>query len=239
MITLNLLPDIKKEYLKTNRNRRIIVVLAAVFSAGLLALVASGLIYTKLVRGPHAEAQQEDITAAVAQIKETEDLDKILTVNSQLQQLPALHEQKPLSSRLLQYLLVLTPDAVSINELTINFSDEEVIDGVSNRFTMSGLAEEVADINILADTLKNATYVIDKESESARAFTQVAVPTYGAVSDDGGTDIGIAFTVQAQYDPAIFAATNTELKLTVPNITSSKANQETPSLLFDTQEGDE
>lgn len=229
MITLNLLPDIKKEYLKTQRNRRLIITFSAIASGGLAALVVVALVVTKGVQNNHLDNLKTDIDTAVNEIKATEDLNKILTVNSQLDTLPGLHDQKPLPSRMLQYLQVLTPSNVSINELNIDFSEDKT------EFTLSGLADSLADINVFADTLKNATYTIDQESEAANAFTQVAVPSYGAVSDSRGSDIGIGFSVEAQYDPTIFSVLYPNLKLTVPNITSSRANQETPTLLFDTQ----
>lgn len=234
MIALNLLPDIKKEYHKTQRNRRIVMFLSFALSAGFVALVVLGLIYTKAIRGPHADNLETDISNAVADIRANEDLDKILTVNSQLEELPLLHDQKPVSSRLLQYLNVLTPDAVSINELNVQFSDPSLGDDSLSRLTFSGRAEEVADINILADTLKNATYTIDQDSQEVNAFSQVAVESIGSVANDS-SDRGISYSVRTQYDPQIFAVTNPDIKLTVPNITSSRANQETPSVLFDAQ----
>jgi Tfp pilus assembly protein PilN len=230
MITLNLLPDIKREYLKTRRNKRFIVVVTALVSGGLLVLVVAGFIYTKFGQAQHADNLKADIDNAVSEIKKTQDLNKILTVNSQLEVLPELHEDKPLSSRLLQYLLVLTPDTVSISEVSIKFSDDE-----GSKIVASGVAKDVADINIFADTLKNATYAIDAESESVNAFSQVAVPSYGSVSDENGGDLGVAFSVETLYDPEIFSGRNPDIKLSVPNITSSRANQETPSLLFDDQ----
>lgn len=230
MITVNLLPDIKSEYIKARRSKRVIMALSVLISASLIGVVVIGFFVTSVVQQRHLTNLSEDIQAAVNTIKSTEDLDKILTVNEQLTELPILHGQKPISSRIFQYLSIMQPEGVDISELTIELDDF--------RMTINGKGDDRKLINVFADTLKNANYKIDSESESVKAFEFVEITSYGSSEADGG-DSQVTFTMDLGYDSEIFSVANEDIKVSVPEITSTSANLETPNLSFDRQPDNE
>lgn len=110
MVQFNLLPDIKMQYIKAQRTRHLvtfIATLASIISIGLL-LLALFFVYgvqRQLIRG-----LDDKIKKSSSSLKQVEDVDKILTVQNQLNSLTGLHESKPTISRVFGYLQKTTPN---------------------------------------------------------------------------------------------------------------------------------
>src|SRR4029079_13265683 len=66
-------------------------------------------------------SNKKSINDSVNQLKNTKDLDKVLTVQNQLNTLGSLNDQKPVTSRLFTYLPQITPNNLTISTSTINF----------------------------------------------------------------------------------------------------------------------
>src|SRR3569833_152915 len=62
---------------------------------------------------------QGDINKDSKQLQSMSNLGKVLTVQDALATLPTLHNQKPVDSRLFEYLKVLVPDQVSLNKIDL------------------------------------------------------------------------------------------------------------------------
>jgi len=213
MIQFNLLPDVKKEYIKVRRTKRLIMV--GSLSASVISIVVV-LILFAFVQGSqksHIDNLSDDIQEEFTALKSVEDLDRILTVQNQLSTLETLHIQKPETSRLFDYLTQLIPSSVTVSTLTLDMTNASI--------NMSGRADSLASINQFVDTLKFSTYTIrDQESEAVEPFSNV-------VTRLNRDNISATYTLDLVFDPLLFDNT-VDVALSVPNIVSTRSSSNRP-----------
>jgi Tfp pilus assembly protein PilN len=222
MIQVNLLPDVKIVYMRTTRNKRLVIgasVLTIIVSFAVLLLLGS------IVYGFQKKSLSDlngDITTYNNQLKNSPDLAKILTVQNQLTALTSLHEQKPVAARVFSYLTQVTPSAASITQFDADFE--------ANTMTITGTASSLDVANTYIDTLKFTKY---QEVDSAGKAQGDAVSAFSDVvlSQFARNDSGATYTITLSYDPVIFSGT-TSVKLSVPNIISTRSLTEQPTDLF-------
>jgi len=224
MIQLNLLPDVKIEFLRTTRNKRLVIgvsiVVIVVSVAVLLLMVSIAYGFQK----KNLSDLNKDISTYNAQLKNTPNLDRILTIQSQLNSLTALHETKADGTRLFPFLTQLTPAAASISQLDL--------DVPTTTMTIQGTATSLDVANTYIDTLKFTTYqqvTADgtADGEAKKAFSNVVLKSFSR------SDTGASYTITCLYDAKIFDNTSA-VKLTVPKIISSRSLTEQPTDLFKT-----
>jgi Tfp pilus assembly protein PilN len=223
MTQLNLLPDVKIAYLRTNRNKRLVMgvsVLVIVASVAILLLLGS-VVY--VFQKKNMTDLNKDIVSYNKTLKNTKDLDKVLTVQNQLTALTGLHENKPVASRLYSYLTQLTPASASISQLDVDFD--------ANTITVAGSADSLDVANTFIDTLKFTTYQLTTgEGNGSKAFSDVVLSQFARNAK------GATYTLTLSYDPAIFDSSS-EVKLTVPNIISTRSSTDKPTDLFQNSTG--
>lgn len=221
MITLNLLPDIKKEYLKASKTKNMFMAIAFLASLAAIGVVALMSLYVLGLQKLQISNSQGSIDQSILALTDTEDLDKIITVQNQLKSLPSLHQDTTAASRLFDYLQILTPNEVSLNSIQIDYLEYNA--------ELKGTGVSFKAVNTFVDTLKNASYTFTDGNGSPLAFDSVVLDSINA-------DDTTSFKVVLVYDPAIFDPNISGLKLSVPNITSTRSQTEKPKSLFDTKE---
>ena len=217
MVQFNLLPDVKQEYVNARRTKQLVVLVSFVVSAAALGIMLLLLLTVDVVQKKSLHDANSDIKRYSAQLKAIPDIDKILTVQNQLNTLPGLHDKKYVVSRTFGYLAQLTPANVSISTYTADYS--------ANTMSIVGEAPSLDQVNVYADTLKATTYKTDSSSSSKKAFTSVVLSSFGRDSK------GATYTLNITFDPAILSSQN-NVTLDVPNITTSAQQQ-----LFQQQAG--
>lgn len=216
MIQLNLLPDVKLQYLKARRTQRLVVsvsMLVIIVSFVVLALLISTV---DIIQKKSLSDLNRDIGTYTHQLQSTPNLNKILTVQNQLQVLTSLHDQKPAASRLFGYLQQVTPSSASISQLNIDYTQ--------NTLSLTGNADSLDTVNAFTDTLKFTTYK-KSDGSSANAFSSVVLAQFSRNA------AGATYTITATFDPAIFNSAN-NTSLTVPSIISTRSIIEQPTNLF-------
>ncbi len=218
MIQFNLLPDVKLEYVKTKRTKRT-VILGAISVTSLIVFVFVLLfMIVNVFQKQHIGNLTEDIKNKTKELKDVPDLDKVLTVQNQLKALPGLHEAKPATSRLTDYLVQLTPSNAKITDVEVDYE--------GGTMSINGTATTIEVINQFADILK---FTDLKEGESTkRAFSEVVLPSFGVASKDGRVNYSLEF----KFDPVIFDNTKS-VQLVVPSIVSTRSVTEKPTDLFE------
>jgi len=218
MIQFNLLPDIKVQYIRARRQKHLVVLGSTVaIIASLVFIVVLVSIVFGVQRKSIADLSS-DITAAANQLKGTQDLTKMLTVQSQLTALPALHNEKPSASRIFGYISQSTPADVTISRLLVDFTGQSM--------TISGAADTLETINTFADTLKFATFRTAGQSDNElHAFSNVVLATFGRDTK------GASYTITLNFDPTIFSETE-DITLTVPSKVTTRSQTEQPGALF-------
>lgn len=224
MIQFNLLPDLKLEYIKTQRQKKSIYTIAVVvliISVGIIILLWGAL---GVQKGRIAIANNS-IEENTKKLQSVKDLEKVLTVENQLDTLKELHAKKVAASRLFTYLPQVTPTNASIGQLSIDFA--------SNTLEISGTADSLSTVNKFADTLKLSKYTAkDGGDEQVSAFKSVVLKSIGSQS------AGSSYTISMEFDPALFDGQQS-VRLVVPQLISTRSFTELPNkTIFDGNVGD-
>jgi Tfp pilus assembly protein PilN len=224
MIQFNLLPEVKLEYIKAERMRRLITVVAVLVSVVFLA--GLGLLITINQLGKqHLADLSRDITSKSSELQKEPKLNYILTVQNQLASLSALHGGKPAVSRLFDYLNSLTPSQISITNYTSDFT--------AHTITITGTADALSSVNQYVDTLKYTTYAVQSDTTNPKkpAFSNIVLSSFGLSPNATQPNQAATYTISLGYDPVIFDITK-NVKLTIPNLVTTRSSATQASDLF-------
>lgn len=227
MIQFNLLPDVKMAYLKTRRIKRVVSVVSLCLTGASVAIFVLMFLLVNFWQKKTLDDLDKDISTSVSKISGTQDLNKILTIQSQLDSLVTLHGQKPVTSRLFDYISKITPAQVELSSLNLDYAQSTI--SISGKAAKTANVNKIEAVNKYVDTLKFTTYKTSKDATVVPAFTKVVLSSFG--SDDKGASFSISFV----FDPAIFDSSQKTLTLEVPKIISTRSEQQKP--LFDTKAG--
>lgn len=207
MIQFNLLPDIKVQYLRTRRIKRVVILIAALVTGVSLTVMIVLFSIVHFLQKQHIDNLSGDIAATTKAIQDIPDLDKMLTVQNQLNNIAQLHGNKPVASRMIDYLGQITPADLTIANLEVNFEETTM--------SFTGAASSLANVNKFVDTLKFTRY--EAGEDGGNAFSNVVLASFGR------DDRGASYQVNLVYDPVIFSDA-AQIKLVVPNITTTRSN---------------
>lgn len=212
MIQLNLLPDIKVQFIKGKRAKRVVMVaatLSIVVSVAILAIMISLTMFQRR----HISDLNRDIISYEKTLQDTPDLAKILTIQNQLQSLPGLYANRPVVSRLFPYIEQTTPAKIGIAHIVVSFVDSTI--------NISGTSDSLESVNRYVDTLKFTTYVASDVSVETKAFTNVVLASFGRDNQ------AATYSITLKFDPVIFNNAKT-VKLSVPKTVTTRSETELP-----------
>lgn len=217
MIQFNLLPNVKLEFVRAKRLKRLTIVVASLVAGATLTIFVILFVVVQVLQKKYSTDLTQDIKAESSTLVGTQDLNKILTIQNQLNSLTALHEQKPVATRLFDYLKQVTPAKVSIASLNIDFDTQTV--------NITGSADSISTVNVFADTLKFTTFKTNKDV-TGNAFSSVVLTGFGR-------DLkGASYQMSFKFEPTIFSGVS-EVSITVPpNKITTRSETEKPEDLF-------
>lgn len=174
MISINLLPDIKKDLLRVRRERNLVVtvsVIAVGVSVGILLVLGAtlgGMTVAKMATESSIESNEKKIDDAI----KNDQLNRYLTIQNQLSQIDGLKDGQQIYSRLMDYLVALNPAAP--NNATLqnvilsssgasSSSSSSSADGIT--VTLEGSTADFASLNVYKNTLINAQISYEEESD--------------------------------------------------------------------------
>jgi Tfp pilus assembly protein PilN len=222
MIQLNLLPDVKLEYIKAQRQRRMVLTLSILISAAAVVILVL-MLTVDIAQKKHLSDLTKDIKSESSTLEGEPQIGKILTVQNQLESLTNLHSSKPAASNLFTYMNEVTPASVAINSFDIDFTQQTS--------TISGTADNLASVNTYVDTLKFTTYTSDSNSTAAPAFSNVVLSAFGLNTSTSAGGQSASYTITLSYDKNIFDITQ-NAKLSVPKETTTRSALAQPTDLF-------
>ncbi len=245
MIQFNLLPSVKKEYIKARRTKRLITSISTVAIIASIAVVGVLFSVVQFGQKSHINDLTDDIQQKVAELNQIDDLDKILTIQNQLDSLEKLHQGKPESSRLFNYFTQLTPSDATIANLTVDF--------VEGTITITGTAKDIATVNKFADTLKFTKYTSqpvaeataeaaadDNQTDSASTLEEVAMFS-SVLTQVTRSEQDTTYILETLFDTTVFDNT-LDITLRVPDIVTTRSVLNKPNIsqngLFDDIEED-
>lgn len=217
MIQFNLLPNVKQEYIKAKRLKHSVIVISLLVAAASLFVFIMMFLTVYVFQKTHLTNLNSDIESSTQTLKNTPNLNKILTIQNQLNKLPELHDKKPVVTRLTNYLSAITPAQVNIGEMVADF-DEKTIE-------VKGTSDTLQNVNKFVDTIKFTTFKDNGAESETKPFTGVVLSEF--VRNDKET----TYTISFSFDEVIFDI-NHNIALTVPKITSTRSETEKPTELF-------
>lgn len=215
MIEINLLPDVKQEFVRSRRLKRIVVasaILVSIIAGGVVAVL---LLYVYAVQPGRQYLLDQDIKSRSEELQKNKNLTRDLTLQSQLVTVTELHEDKGDYSRLFDYLRTLNPkepNNISISQATL--------DTTAGTLSIEASAKNFPAVSIFQDTLNNAklTYIDPSTNEEVKVpmFSDVQITETGLGQDSTGTQVA-SFKALLTYEPNAFAWGVKNPTLTVPN----------------------
>jgi len=224
-VQFNLLPDIKLEFNRQKRTKRLVYGVSALAAMVALALFIISFAAVNILQKKLLDNANNDINKYTKQLQAIPNLDKVLTIQDQLNSLPDLHQQKHVSSRLFDYLPQVTPISVHIGKLNL--------DTAANTLSITGTADTVESVNKFVDTLKFTSFTTGGNSTKKPAFMNVILTK---VDRD---DKGASYTIDTGFDTALFDASQ-NVSLVIPQETTTRSIINSPdpnSVLFNGQTG--
>lgn len=234
MIQFNLLPDVKQEYIKAVYRRRLISLVCFVVGGAFLIIFILMFLYVRVSQTRHLSNLDNNIKKGVTELRETKDLDKILTVQNQLASLPGLHDVKVMTSRIFEYLGQITPAQASVTDVDLDIEGKKI--------SLKGTADNLLTVNKFVDTLKFTEFKLEGEDpKQDKAFSSVVLQSFsiGAANSTAPGASQVSYEINFIYNEAIFmntavdgSAVANSVKLTVPNIITTRSETQKPAALF-------
>ncbi len=228
MIQLNLLPDVKKEFLKAQQTKNAVIsgaVLVSIVAAGVVALLATTVYGAQSV---FISNLKKEIKSNHQTVASKQEINKYLAIQSQLKAVDEASANRSVYARWFEYLPQLNPKPPF--NITL-FSAEIVKDGTSATLIGSGANFEV--VNNFKNTLENAKLVYfgtDGQKVEKPLFTSVGSGSPSLSNVDGKAVATFDFTLV--FEPEAFSLSTVDPKIEVPKLTTSDGDQNAPKELF-------
>lgn len=227
MIQFNLLPDVKVQHIKTERTKRM-VMLGSFALTGVSVLILVLMFSYSMAQKHHLSALNKDIKDIRTKLEGNKDLTRMLSVQNQLNSLPALYAGRPAADRLPAYIEQTTPNDVSISKLSIDFS--------TSSMQISGMATSLSAINKYVDTLKFTKFnVEDDPNNQKNAFKDVVLSqqSIGSKNTNATDGLNASYSIVFNFEPQIFDNAK-PINLNIPAMTTTHAQGSAGVQLFST-----
>ena len=203
MISLNLLPDVKKDLLRVRRERNLVVSISVVVvgaSIGVLLLL-SGTLGVLIGAKALMENSIKNDEQTIKQAQKKKQLDKYITVQNQLKQIGKLKSDQQVYSRLMDYLTQLNPAApnnVQISSAKIeapagssgdtssSSSSSASTDGIT--MTIEGKTTNFSALDVYKNTLSKAQLSYEVEEEDTSSDSESSANSDGTYSKETSSD---------------------------------------------------
>lgn len=193
MTQFNLLPDVKLQYIRSQRVKQTVVGVAVITGAASLFVLIVMFLVVNVFQKKYISDINTDIKNSQDQLNQIADLSKILTIQNQLNSLPTLHSNKPVASRLAGYLAEVVPADIDIGTLNLDFD--------KNTMIITGTSKSLTTVNKFVDTLKFTTFTKDGTTDHTNAFDAVVLSSFTVTDTDKKTS---TYTVTLNFKPEIF-----------------------------------
>lgn len=179
---INLVPDIKNDFIKTLKFRNLVFFLCIIIASGSVIVILISLTIAGGQQG-FIDAKQKTIDTLQQKISDYSDLSDFLTIRDQLGNIAAITEQKKVVSRTFNVLSAMIPrgeDTVSISKLVVNLSEESEIPTFNIEAHANAGAEPFIDYKVLDSFKKSMDYMrydygeyVDRDGQVIPAYCMI------------------------------------------------------------------
>lgn len=215
MIEVNLIPDVKLELIRAQRQQRMVVsvsIVVAIASIGVVSLLTA---YTFGGLALADNIAQQRINDRAKELKAIEDLPQTLTLQAQLSKLQEVHSDKNISSRLFDMLSVVVPKGD--NQVTITrlgFKSEENVIEIEAQAKNGYEAMEVFKKTLAETTFQYTEEGQEVKTEKIATAISEGERNYGEDSDGASS---LRFTISFTYLEKLFDSSITKGKVIGPD----------------------
>ncbi len=222
MVQFNLIPPVKKEYLRVQRFRDSVIFISSIVTGVSFLIFLNLLVYVTFIQGSNLHNIDNTVQKQSSLLTGNSNLNKILTIQNQLSSLPQIESNLPKSSRLFAYINQLTPTSATISSMSVDFTQ--------NTLSITGAADSLATVNQFIDTLKFTKYTTSQNaSNSQPAFSSVVLNSFSYNSTN--TSNPANYTIDFNFDSNIFSNSET-ITLEVPNQVTTRSIIDQPTDIF-------
>lgn len=231
MIEINLVPDIKQEFLRSQRLR------AKVISGAILVSLAAGSLVVLLILFTGVQLTREkvaddNIKKQYSQLVDNnKDLADIVTIQQQLSNISTLNDDKQVSSRVFDVLTAVNPKEPNDVKMT-----QVNVDPIGGTIKIEGMAASGFNaVDALKKTILNTkiNYTLNGESQTADLASSVEIGKTSLGEDEKGNRV-LRFESSFKYPKELLSNKITGLRIVTPtetiDVTDSKLR--VPDSLF-------
>ncbi len=232
MIEINLVPDVKQEYIKARSVRALVVsgaILVGIVSVGIVVLMALYLFGVQTVRSTIADGE---ITSKSKELAGISDIENTLTVQHQLTKLSELHDQKNMTSRFFDLLAAINPaDPNKVSFSLARFDQETGLVRLEGQAANGYIAADVLKKTILETSISYNDPSGEARESKLTDHVSTSELSYG--EDATGKKV-LRFTMTFLYEPAFFSRTSTNAIIIRPNYqNATDSDNRLPKSLFE------
>lgn len=211
MIEINLVPDVKQQLIKAQLQRTMVIAIAAttaLVSVGIVVLLAMYAFGVQVFMESSADGAIKD---KFGELQSVQDLDKALTLQSQLAGVSDSHANVPVVSRFAEIQATITPkdDSINITKFAIDRENQQIL--------IEGEASEgYKQLEIFKKTILASTFVyktIDSNEVTKSFLTeQIIDGTRSFTEEEDGKRI-LRFDLSFEYPEELFSRDSLEWKM--------------------------
>lgn len=241
MIEINLVPDVKQEFIRAQHIRNGVIsaaIIVAIACFGALALLSVYVFGAQAWRDTKAD---ENITAGIQKLQSVEDLDKALTVQNQLSSISSIQDDTELNSRLFDTIATVTPtgeNAVVISKFSM--------DSESGTITIEGRSKYgYRALDAFKKTILATKFTYETEGSSDKksvTLTDSITDGNRSFGEDDSGQRSLQFEFTFEYSSELFSRDSRNAEIVGPERTNATDSAlEIPRSIFSTddQEGAE
>jgi Tfp pilus assembly protein PilN len=229
MIELNLLPDVKKEFIRAQRTRNMVIsgaIFVCIIAVGAIALLATTVYGAQTV---WIKNLNKEITANHQIVEDKQEINKYLAVQSQLQSLDQTAQQRSVYSRLFDFLPQLNP-APPFNVTIYDF----VLAKDTTTITMAGAADSFEAVNNFKYTLEQAqmSYTLEDGTTAQAPLFASVISGAPSLSSSSAGKVQAIFDFTITFSSEAFDQSHKDIKISVPKLVTSDGDRNAPKELF-------
>ncbi len=224
MIEFNLIPSIKKEFLKIQFLKKIVVLISVIASSLVLVVFIVLFVLVSIVQKNQLNNVNQTVQSDSSRLTGNTNLNKILTIQNQLTSLPNIESKSPSLNRLFGYLNQLTPTTAYISQINLGFSN--------NSFTIQGSSNSLSTVNKFVDTLKYTNFYFGKNKKQTKlAFSNVLLSSFSYDSTSSNPNQDASYSITFNFNSDIFNNQD-NVHLNVPNLVTTRSILDQPTVIF-------
>lgn len=212
MIEINLIPDVKRELLRAQRTRALVIFVSIITSIVAAGLVVALLLYIFAVQNVRGYFLDEQISDKGTQLSEVKDLSKMLTIQNQLGKIPSLNDQKVMASRTFDALSAIippSPNGVGISQLTLDTAMKTIrLEGQTRGYDSMEVFKKTLESTIIMYSMRGDDPSVEPITAPIASDVSVSDTSFGESSS--GQKV-LLFTISFTYADDLYSPQVTDI----------------------------